>query len=55
MYHKKNFRIKRTAKFEEMIAKSQVLKHNIEKITGGAQTNAAYNRFVGLILEAAKR
>lgn len=43
MNNKKSFRIKRTAKFEEMIASSQLLKKSVEKIVGGA---AAYGRIV---------
>ena len=43
MNNKKSFRIKRTAKFEEMIASNQLLKKSVEKIVGGA---AAYGRIV---------
>jgi hypothetical protein len=51
MKNKKNFRIKRSAKFEEVIAKSQLFQKSVEKIVGGetAYGRVVYSRYIGLI------
>ncbi len=52
MKNKKSFRIKRTAKFEEMIASSQLLKKSVEKIVGGAAYGRiVYDRLIGYLPE----
>lgn len=53
MKNKKNFRIRRSAKLEELATGNPVLKKALQKIVGG-NTNSAtgtYSRVMGLIVQ----
>jgi hypothetical protein len=49
MKDKKNFRIKRTAKFEEVVAKNQLLQNALKKLVGGGEPikGPVYSRLAG--------
>jgi hypothetical protein len=49
MKNKKNFRIKRSSKIDELVTKNQLLQKTLKKITGGVanQVNGAYGRLAG--------
>lgn len=54
MKNKKTFRIKRSAKMDELVNQSQLVQKALQKIVGGRtnQATGSYNRYVGLIEEA---
>jgi hypothetical protein len=48
MKNKKNFRIKRSSKMDELVTKNQLLQKTLKKITGGVTSQAAvYGRLAG--------
>lgn len=50
MKNKKNFRIKRSVKMDELAAKNQLIQKTLQKIIGGRTNNISgiYNRLAGI-------